>query len=55
MNAPDAVKFKAQKELRQELKGSYKTGLNESAPDTPHVRSYFPEALYINSEILTDG
>jgi uncharacterized protein YfaS (alpha-2-macroglobulin family) len=23
--------------------------------DTPHVRSYFPEALYINPEILTDG
>jgi len=25
------------------------------APDAPHVRSYFPEALYINPEILTDG
>jgi uncharacterized protein YfaS (alpha-2-macroglobulin family) len=24
-------------------------------PDAPHVRSYFPEALYINPEILTDG
>jgi hypothetical protein len=23
--------------------------------DAPHVRSYFPEALYINPEILTDG
>ena len=55
LNSPDAVKFKMQKELHQELKGSYKTGLNEGAPDAPHVRSYFPEALYINPEILTDG
>ena len=26
-----------------------------TAPSAPHVRSYFPEALYINPEILTDG
>jgi hypothetical protein len=26
-----------------------------SSPDAPHVRSYFPEALYINPEIVTDG
>jgi len=25
------------------------------APDAPHIRSYFPEALYINPEIITDG
>ena len=25
------------------------------APDSPHIRSYFPEALYINPEIITDG
>ena len=55
LNAPDALRFAKQKELRQELKGSYKTGLNESALEAPHVRSYFPEALYINPEILTDG
>ena len=24
-------------------------------PAAPHVRSYFPEALYINPEIITDG
>ena len=24
-------------------------------PAAPHTRSYFPEALYINPEILTDG
>jgi hypothetical protein len=28
---------------------------NQSTSDSPHVRSYFPEALYINPEILTDG
>jgi uncharacterized protein YfaS (alpha-2-macroglobulin family) len=27
----------------------------ERQPDAPHVRSYFPEALYINPEIITDG
>jgi uncharacterized protein YfaS (alpha-2-macroglobulin family) len=27
----------------------------KSSPDAPHIRSYFPEALYINPEILTDG
>ncbi len=27
----------------------------KSDPEAPHVRSYFPEALYINPEILTDG
>ncbi len=32
------------------------TAVREKAsPDAPHVRSYFPEALYINPEILTDG
>lgn len=27
----------------------------ESAAAAPHIRSYFPEALYINPEIITDG
>jgi A-macroglobulin TED domain/Alpha-2-macroglobulin family/A-macroglobulin receptor binding domain/MG2 domain/Carboxypeptidase regulatory-like domain/Alpha-2-macroglobulin bait region domain len=27
----------------------------EAEPQATHVRSYFPEALYINPEILTDG
>jgi len=32
------------------------TAANDAAPDAaPRVRSYFPEALYINPEILTDG
>jgi uncharacterized protein YfaS (alpha-2-macroglobulin family) len=26
-----------------------------ASPDAPHVRSYFPEALYINPEIITDA
>jgi uncharacterized protein YfaS (alpha-2-macroglobulin family) len=42
--------------------GGLDRGLSEAkAPQTaeagaePHIRSYFPEALYINPEILTDG
>jgi hypothetical protein len=31
------------------------TNIEPSTPDAPHIRSYFPEALYINPEILTDG
>jgi hypothetical protein len=30
------------------------TPANITAPAAPHVRSYFPEALYINPEIVTD-
>ena len=30
-------------------------GVSAPQADAPHVRSYFPEALYINPEILTDG
>jgi Alpha-2-macroglobulin family len=26
-----------------------------ASPDAPHVRSYFPEAIYINPEIVTDA
>jgi len=44
----------AQKSLRMELKRSYSAPADEPA-SAPHVRSYFPEALYINPEILTDG
>ena len=37
--------------------GALGLGVSASAPkpNAPHVRSYFPEALYINPEILTDG
>jgi uncharacterized protein YfaS (alpha-2-macroglobulin family) len=34
---------------------SFTAVLKSSTPATPHVRSYFPEALYINPEIITDG
>jgi hypothetical protein len=34
---------------------SFTTVLKSSAPASPHVRSYFPEALYINPEIITDA
>jgi uncharacterized protein YfaS (alpha-2-macroglobulin family) len=40
----------------EQLKGRSFTAIDKkSSPDAPHVRSYFPEALYINPEILTDG
>jgi A-macroglobulin TED domain/Alpha-2-macroglobulin family/Carboxypeptidase regulatory-like domain/MG2 domain/A-macroglobulin receptor binding domain/Alpha-2-macroglobulin bait region domain len=34
---------------------SFNAVLKSSAPAAPHVRSYFPEALYINPEIITDA
>jgi uncharacterized protein YfaS (alpha-2-macroglobulin family) len=34
---------------------SFTAVLKSSAPAAPHVRSYFPEALYINPEIITDA
>jgi uncharacterized protein YfaS (alpha-2-macroglobulin family) len=47
MNAAmDKVEFKAR---------SFTAGRDESAPKATHIRSYFPEALYINPEIVTDG
>ncbi len=55
LNSPDAARVAKQKDIREELKGSYRASLDESAPGAPHIRSYFPEALYINPEILTDG
>jgi uncharacterized protein YfaS (alpha-2-macroglobulin family) len=44
--------------LRQRLASvdrAYAVVLKTSAPATAHVRSYFPEALYINPEIITDS
>ena len=35
--------------------GRDKSALKAEETTGPHVRSYFPEALYINPEILTDG
>ena len=34
---------------------SFTAVLKTKSPAEPHVRSYFPEALYINPEILTDA
>jgi hypothetical protein len=34
---------------------SFSASLATPAPAEPHVRSWFPEALYINPEIVTDG
>ena len=34
---------------------SFTTLLKTESPAEPHVRSYFPEALYINPEIITDA
>ena len=41
--------------LRKEARSSASTETKDEGADAPHVRSYFPEALYINPEIVTDG
>ncbi|HZD78227.1 MAG TPA: MG2 domain-containing protein [Acidobacteriaceae bacterium] len=43
--------------LNQPVQGrSFATNLKTSAQEAaPHIRSYFPEALYINPEIITDA
>jgi hypothetical protein len=54
-NAPAPVRISAGM-VADKLKAiSFMTGRDQSTPDAPHIRSYFPEALYINPEILTDG
>ena len=37
------------------LKSVSRASASPLEPATPHIRSYFPEALYINPEILTDA
>ena len=59
MVAPRALNGRNVMEL-SELQSVKKTGNEERAKDESsapggHVRSYFPEALYINPEILTNG
>ena len=54
----EELKLKAANPIRvsQALTGRNVAALGkESSPAAPHVRSWFPEALYINPEILTDG
>ncbi len=51
-----AAKEKALLDDKDQLQGrSFSVSQAKAAPDAPHVRSYFPEALYINPEIITDG
>ncbi|MFZ0747427.1 MAG: carboxypeptidase regulatory-like domain-containing protein [Terracidiphilus sp.] len=40
---------------RRSVNGPSQAATGANAANAPHVRSYFPEALYINPEILTDG
>ena len=35
--------------------GLFASGANKAWASETHVRSFFPEALYINPEIVTDG
>ncbi|MGA9670572.1 MAG: MG2 domain-containing protein [Terracidiphilus sp.] len=54
-NAPMALR-KSEALDSLQLTGRSFVALKEKAEtEGPHVRSYFPEALYINPEILTDG
>ncbi len=53
--APAAVMKKAEIENLPISGRSFMASRDDSAPEAPHVRSYFPEALYINPEIITDG
>ena len=56
-----APMMNGQKMLRQQLAAPYPMALAKAGPDSEeeaapaHVRSYFPEALYINPEIITDA
>ncbi|MBI4903035.1 MAG: carboxypeptidase regulatory-like domain-containing protein [Acidobacteria bacterium] len=49
---PPMELFMAKSELRREAKAKLTEA--ESGASEPRVRSYFPEALYINPQILTD-
>ncbi|MGA3371000.1 MAG: MG2 domain-containing protein [Terracidiphilus sp.] len=42
-------------ELKKGLSGRNDKATGEASSPAAHVRSWFPEALYINPEILTDG
>jgi uncharacterized protein YfaS (alpha-2-macroglobulin family) len=44
--ADDSIEFRGR---------NFATLQDDKEPQATHVRSYFPEALYINPEILTDG
>jgi hypothetical protein len=52
-----AVELMDRAALSQPVQGrSFSADLKTASPEAaPHVRSYFPEALYINPEIITDA
>jgi uncharacterized protein YfaS (alpha-2-macroglobulin family) len=50
----DAGRLMTEKDARMSV-DQLKQEAPASGGSAPHVRSYFPEALYINPEILTDG
>ena len=52
--APERGQFAMQRSLRMVLKSEDRAIDNLDASPQTHVRSYFPEALYINPEIITD-
>jgi uncharacterized protein YfaS (alpha-2-macroglobulin family) len=52
--APESERFVEQNSLRRELKSADRAIDKLDASAQTHVRSYFPEALYINPEIITD-
>jgi uncharacterized protein YfaS (alpha-2-macroglobulin family) len=54
-DAPAPVRISAGMMADKLKASSFMAGRDQSATDAPHIRSYFPEALYINPEILTDG
>ncbi len=46
--------FTDRRDLKQKAENSATIAKDESGSSSAHVRSYFPEALYINPEIITD-
>jgi uncharacterized protein YfaS (alpha-2-macroglobulin family) len=50
-----AQQFDAGRLMVMKSGGATLPAAKDSEPSAPHVRSYFPEALYINPEIITDG
>jgi len=52
--APSPSRVHMNKALGQNSAALVKNGSPDSAAPAAHVRSYFPEALYINPEIITD-
>lgn len=56
MMAPTPAALNVDVAKRTQANGlSFDMKMKASAPVEPHVRSWFPEALYINPEIFTDG